>query len=144
LVFYSLDPISGKGPELGKIQVSDTGPMFWALSPDGSQVALVDRVEYKGQIEVLTLSNRTWRPVAVEPGWGFLHSIAWAADGKSLFATSWLPGSSNLLHVSPAGKVTPLLRTRPWMFTPLPSPDGKYLAYGGWTVDSNVWILEGF
>jgi hypothetical protein len=30
------------------------------------------------------------------------------------------------------------------MQRPLPSPDGKYLAYEGITNDSNIWVLENF
>jgi Tol biopolymer transport system component len=84
--------------------------------------------------------------VPVEPGWGNLQSIAWAADGKSFFVTSWLPDSFNLLHVTRAGKVQPLLRNghRQWMTWPTPSPDGKYLAFQGQTYDGNVWLLEKF
>ena len=50
------------------------------------------------------------------------------------------------LYVSLAGKVKPLARNghRQWMGKPLPSPDGKYLAYEAYTADSNVWMLENF
>jgi Tol biopolymer transport system component len=79
-------------------------------------------------------------------GGGELQSITWAADGKGFLATSWTPDSFNLLHVTLAGKVNPLLRNghRQWMVNPLPSPDGKYLAFRAQTFDRNVWLLEGF
>ena len=143
-VFYSLDPVRGKGQQLGKIEVSyGTG---WNISPDGSRLALVDPHKYHGRIEVLTVSDRAWHEVSGEPGWGDFQKIAWAADEKGFFVTSWLPDSWNLLHVTLAGKVSPLLRNghRQWMTNPLPSPDGKYLAFKAQTFDSNVWMLEGF
>jgi hypothetical protein len=45
-----------------------------------------------------------------------------------------------------AAKVNPLLRNghRQFMSNPLPSPDGKRLAYQGQTTDSNVWMLQNF
>jgi hypothetical protein len=51
-----------------------------------------------------------------------------------------------LLHVTLAGKVQPLLRNghRQWMISPLPSPDGKWLAFQAQTYDSNVWLLGNF
>jgi hypothetical protein len=57
-----------------------------------------------------------------------------------------LPDSFDLLHVTLAGKVKLLVRNRhrQWMVNPLPSPDGKYLAFQAQTWDSNVWMLEGF
>jgi len=55
-----------------------------------------------------------------------------------------MPDSFSLLYVTLAGKVRPLFRNSVLgsMRNPIPSPDGKYLAYAGWTADSNVWILE--
>ena len=145
-VFYSLDPARGKGEQLGKIEAHSVGYTGWNVSPDVSRLALVDSLEYRGRMEVLTLSDRAWHEVSGEPGWGDFQSIAWAADGHGFFVTSWLPDSFNLLHVTLTGKVNPLLRNghRQWMVDPIPSPDGKYLAFRAHTFDSNVWMLEGF
>jgi len=93
---------------------------------------------------VLTLSDHAWHKISVEPGGGELESIAWAADGKGFFVTSEGPDSSNLLYVTPTGKVKLLLRNERWMFQPLPSPNGKYLAFQAQTWDSNAWMLENF
>ena len=144
-VFYSLDPVRGKGELLGKREVPSVGFIGWNLSPDGSRLALV-ATKYHGEIEMLNLRDRAWHEVSSEPGWGDFQSTAWAADGNSFFVTSWLPDSFNLLHVTLAGKVIPLLRNgrRQWIYHPLPSRDGKYLAFQGQTWDSNVWMLEGF
>jgi Tol biopolymer transport system component len=145
LIFYSLDPIRGKGSQLGKIEVFGAY-MGWGLSPDGSRIAVVDGDKYEERIEVLTLSDGSWHEVAPEPGARHLQSIAWAADGKSFFATSYAPNSYNLLHVTLAGKVQSLLHNewRQWLVSPLPSPDGKYLAFRAQTSDSNVWMIESF
>ena len=66
--------------------------------------------------------------------------------GNGFFVTSVLPDSFNLLHVTLTGKVKPQLRNaqRQWMINPLPSPNGKYLAFQAEAEDSNVWMLEGF
>jgi eukaryotic-like serine/threonine-protein kinase len=149
LVFYSLDPVRGKGEQLGKMEVGENTFVRWnwSVSPDGSRLALVRGEDnYKGRIDVLTFSDRAWHEVSVEPAGGGLQSIAWATDGRGFFVTSVLPDSFNLLHVTLDGKVKSLLRNahRQWMTNPLPSPDGKYLAFQAQTVDSNVWMLEGF
>jgi len=146
LVFYSLDPVRGKGEWLGKMEA---GTLFagWNVSPDGSRLALVRSDDkYGGRIELLTLADRAWHEVPVEPAWGGLQSIAWAADGKGLFLNSCLPDSFSLLYVTLTGKVNLLLSNahRQRMINPLPSPDGKYLAFQAQTVDSNVWMLENF
>ncbi len=148
LVFYAFDPVRGKGDPLGKIEFQKTHYYFgWEVSPDGSQLAFVDD-RHKDRIEILTLSgsNRVWHEIAVEPGWGDYQSVAWAADGKGFFLTTWLPASFNLVHVTLSGKVQPLLNNahRQWMNRPRPSPDGKYLAFQALTWDSNVWLLENY
>ena len=147
-VFYSLDPLRGKGQQLGRIQATASAGSgnICSVSLDGSRLAFVDSHKYHGRIEVLTLREHAWHEVSSEPGWGDFQSIAWAADGNGFFVTSWLPDSFNLLHVALDGKVNPLLRNghRQWMWGPSPSPDGKYLAFQAQTSDSNVWMLEGF
>ncbi len=143
LVFYSLDPIRGKGEQLGKLE-ADLEPFYdWAISPDGSRLAAIDK-SHKGRIEVLTLSDHVWDEIVVDPEWQHLQSIAWTVDGKGFFATCWSPDSFNLLRVTLAGKVEPLLRKgrSQWFWGPRPSPDGKYLAFDGQTWDSNVWLIE--
>src|SRR5262249_33604730 len=141
-VFYSLDLVRGKGEPLGKIQVTYGYFPGWSVSPDGSRLALVrGEDKYKGRIDVLTFSDRAWHEVPVEPAWGLLQSIAWAAAGNGFFVTSNLPDSKNLLHITLNGKVQPLLHydRRQWMINPMPSPNGKYLAFQATTWDSNVW-----
>jgi serine/threonine protein kinase len=143
LVFYSLDPLRGKGDQLGKIAIDAKWFYGWAVSPDGSQVAVVDH-GHVDQIAVLDLARKTWHNVAVEKGWGLFQSVAWAADGKSFVVTNLLPDSFNMIRVSPSGKVQLLLGNpqRQWMVRPRSSPDGKYLAYQAQTSDSNVWLIE--
>jgi Tol biopolymer transport system component/predicted Ser/Thr protein kinase len=145
-VFYLLDPIRGKGSQLGKIEVSEARFEAWNISPDGSRLALVDDNKYQGRVEVLTLADHAWHEVAVEPGWQDLQSIAWAMDGKSFFATVWGPDSFNLVYITSSGKVKPLISNgrRQWMINPLPAPNGKYLAFQAQTWDSNAWMLENF
>jgi eukaryotic-like serine/threonine-protein kinase len=149
LAFYSLDPVRGKGGQLGRIEVDPYMFVGWNVSPDGSRLAVVQPGEskYKGRIELLTIRDHAWHEVPVEAGWGDLQSIAWAPDANGFFAASWqLPASFNLLHVTPNGEVKPLLPYghRQWMTNPMPSPDGKYLAFEAHTLDSNVWMLENF
>lgn len=147
ILFYSLDPIHGKGSLLGSIQDTSLPGFFgWALSPEGSQIAVVHH-SHKDRIEILNLSTRAWRAIVVEPGWGDFQSVSWDAEGKGFFLTTTLLGSSfHLIHVTLLGKVQPLLNNAltQWLYQPLPSPDGRYLAFQAQTCDSNVWLFENF
>ena len=120
--------------------------MGWAVSPDGSRLALVDQEKYGGTIEVLTLLDGAWHEISLEPSGEYLQSIAWAADGRGFFVSGYGIHSYDLLHVTLAGKTQPLMHTgrRQWFRGPRPSPDGRHLAFVAQTLDSNVWIIDNF
>jgi Tol biopolymer transport system component len=143
MVFYSLDPLRGKGEQLGKLKVDAHWYFGWAISPDGTRLAVVDH-SHVDRIAVLTLADKSWHDVAVEPGWGLFQSVAWTADGKGFVVTNLLPESFEMIRVSLSGKVQLLLGNpqTQWMNRPRPSPDGRYLAYQAQTTDANVWLLE--
>jgi Tol biopolymer transport system component/DNA-binding winged helix-turn-helix (wHTH) protein len=145
LIFYSLDPVRGKGKPLGKVGVPQP-QMDWDLSPDGSRLALIGRAQHDAPIGVLNFSEGRWQEISPVRRVGLPLSIAWAADGKGFFMASWDNDSINLLHVTLAGRVDWLMRNgyRQFIGKLLPSPDGKYLAYQCDTTDSNVWLLENF
>jgi hypothetical protein len=43
LVFWSVDPMTGLGPELGRFKVDRKSNYGWALSPDGTRIAIQRR-----------------------------------------------------------------------------------------------------
>jgi hypothetical protein len=131
--------------ELGKAEVRRL-QIDWDVAPDGSRLALIGRVNHYGRIEVLTFSDTAWHEISPKPPVGLPLSIAWAGDGKAFFLTSWKNDSINLLHITAAGQVEPLMRNgyRQGVGRLLPSPDGKHLAYQGSTSDSNVWTIDDF
>jgi serine/threonine protein kinase/Tol biopolymer transport system component len=144
IVLYRLDPMRGKGPQLGKFESAGWPGGVWDVAPDGLRVAFATK---NGQIRIMSLQNRALaEPISPGPGCQTPQSIAWAADGKGVFATCMSPASLNLIYVSVTGTVSTLLENghRQAVFNPQPSPDGKYLAYSTQTWDSNVWVLENF
>jgi serine/threonine protein kinase/Tol biopolymer transport system component/DNA-binding winged helix-turn-helix (wHTH) protein len=147
VVFYSLDPVRGKGSRLGKIKPSEAQRhMDWAVSPDGSQIALVDQDKYGGTIEVLTPRDGALHEVTLDQRGEHLGSIGWAPDGKGFFVTGFGPDSYDLLHVTLAGKTKSLIHSgrKHWFWGPRPSPDGKHLAFVAQTQDTNVWMIDNF
>jgi serine/threonine protein kinase len=138
VVFYRLDPLRGKGEQLGAIKGS-LHPSV-GVSQDGGQIAAVTRDGQRRIIQLLTIADRNWRAVSIEPGWN-IGELSWAADGNGFFVTC----SQGLLYITLAGEVKPLfltsfIRAR----YPLPSPDGRFLAFLASGMDSNVWLLDNF
>jgi DNA-binding winged helix-turn-helix (wHTH) protein/Tol biopolymer transport system component len=136
VLFYPLDPVRGKGDRLLGRRVLPVGQFSWDVSPDGSRVAAVDSHK-----RVLTLSDGSWHELPLEERWGDPGSIAWTADGKGFLVTS---ANSDLLHVTTAGKVQLLTHNdfSQELEHPVPSPDGRYLAFQVQTYDFNAWMIE--
>jgi len=70
-------------------------------------------------------------------------TLAWSADGRSLFVTNFAPEGSSLLHVTLDGKYRVLYKGAKEVELPRPSPDGRALAFGEVVSASNVWLIEG-
>jgi eukaryotic-like serine/threonine-protein kinase len=141
---YVLDPLHGRGPKLGTINDAIRAePESWSISPDGARIASGTN---DGRIRILSLRDKTWSEISIDPGWRQLVTTAWAADGNGFFATCQMLNSNDLIYITTAGTVTRLWHGghRQWLINPLPSPDGKYLAFEAETWDSNVWTLENF
>jgi eukaryotic-like serine/threonine-protein kinase len=153
LVFYSLDPFAGQraamGARLGEIEiVSPWWLRGWNVSPDGSQLAFVDRHKYGGRIEILSLADGVWRELAPMLKGETFYQVAWAANGQGFFVTSLAPGACSLFHISRAGEAQLLFRVEGnqngRLQFPLASRDGKYLAFSSQTWDVNVWMIDVF
>jgi Tol biopolymer transport system component len=144
LVFFLLDPIKGKGAEIQRVEAR-TDP-YWALSFDTSEIAIVDAGS-AGKIRILTLADRKVATLALQ-GWKWdqIQSVAWSANGSHLFATAWSDGSSVLLSVDLRGNLQVLSEAAAdeWLWAPVASPDGHYLAYEKRTFESKVMMLEHF
>ena len=75
-----------------------------------------------------------------------LEALIWAADGKGLFVTARIPKGEEILHVDLHGNAYSLWENAGGMWETLavPSPDGRHLAFSGWTVGGNIWMIENF
>jgi serine/threonine protein kinase len=146
LIFSFLDPVKGKGEEITRISGYQSPEPRWDLSPDGAKIAVVDERKLVGEVRILSLADRkiTVLPVR-EWKWQFLSQIAWAADGKSLFALAQsassiailaldATGNPKVLHEMPAGTG--------WVPSIVPSPDARSLAFTRRMFIHDVMLLE--
>jgi eukaryotic-like serine/threonine-protein kinase len=143
LLFLTVDPLNGRTHELTSTMIKPKGNYVWALSPDGTRVALLDKVG--GPIHVLWITGeRPAREVKVRD-WASLDSVAWAADAKSLFVSVHNRREAELLRVDLRSNSQLLWKQEGGYGTyAIPSPDGRRLAIKSWTLDSNIWMMENF
>jgi eukaryotic-like serine/threonine-protein kinase len=142
LVFRALDPIRGSGRELARLNVDAKGKYVWRLSPDGSRVAFLDKVQ--GPIRIVPLDHGGVQVIAVK-GWSKFDSVSWDASGKGMFVSGHTPKESVLMHVDMRGRSTNIWEQEGCVETyAIASPDGRHLAIKSWMMDVNIWMMENF
>jgi Tol biopolymer transport system component len=140
LVFTALDPLKGRGRELARYDIDPAVDYNHVLSPDGSRIAIVKRSE--GAIHVLSTAGGPQKVIEVK-GWSSLENVDWTADGKGLIVASPVQAGHALLHVDLDGNAQMLWQQAQNLeIYGVPSPDGRHLAILGWTLNSNLWIIE--
>jgi Tol biopolymer transport system component len=143
VVFTAFDPLEGRKKELARTS-KNLDLRTWDLSPDGSRIAL-PMFDFKaGDVRVLPLDGGTPQALSAMP-WTQLTTIAWVADGKSLFLVSNSSRGSSIVRMDSKG-TTKLVFKRPgWDIPSLaPSPDGHSLAFGAVQSNFNAWTIAAF
>jgi Tol biopolymer transport system component len=142
IVFSAFDPVKGRKAELVKVPFNEV-QSSWDLSPDGKRVAISEFSYQKGEINVVPLDGSAPQKISAMP-WTELLSLAWAADGKSLYFASFSSRGTSIVHLDFAGHSKLLVKAIWGMRTLAASPDGKYLAFGPVISNSNAWAMGWF
>jgi Tol biopolymer transport system component len=147
LVFSSLDPVSGRGKEITRMNVDFSSDYDWDLSPDGSQIVIHKRTETP--IQLIPLVGGAAKQLDAT-GWNSIENLHWAADGKGFYAASRTVDSSVLLYLDMQGSTRVVWEQKGTLgneaagTSGIPSPDGRHLAMMGYTINANMWTLEDF
>jgi Tol biopolymer transport system component len=139
-VFVSFDPEHGMGRELLTIT---TDLMNWAISPDGSKLAVVlDR----HTIRFLALDTGAAHDVTLKD-WP-LDNVDWSADGRTVLMQSVTPkGTPVILEVDQKGKAHVVLQgvANTEFGAMIQSPDGRYgLLQEVTQAENNAWMVDNF
>jgi Tol biopolymer transport system component len=143
LAFFQLDPVRGLGTQVGAFRADLT---YWAVSPDGMWIVISNPRALPQQLLLMKVGTSIQRIVRLSPAWE-IGEVAWAADGRSVFALGVRALSNFVLRVDLNGNVHELLDTgkaNGGLSSPHASPDGRYLTFGQVTYESNAWLLENF
>jgi Tol biopolymer transport system component len=143
IVFTAFDPLQGRKSELVKLP-GDPDVTNWDLSPDGSRVVF-SVFDYKaGDVQIVPLAGGTAQKLSVLP-WTELVAVAWAADGKGLFLASYSSRGTSIVRMAATGGPKLLFKQPGWdIFSLMPSPDGRYLAFGPVITTANAWTIASF
>lgn len=139
-----LDPEKGRGPELFRFDLAaNDDNWFLDIAPDGTRIAITRTLT--SPIYILSRQGKLLQEIQVK-GWSNFESFYWAADGKALFVTSAIPNGKDILHVDLHGNAHKLWESTGGSNETLarPSPDGRSIAFNGWTNTGNIWLMENF
>jgi Tol biopolymer transport system component len=144
LIVTTIDPTAGRGRELFRFPlISNEENWFLDMSPDGTRLAVTQTPV--GPIHILSLSGKPQTQFGVK-GWTNLESFFWAADGNGLFVTAGVRNGKDILYVDFQGNAHLLWENSGGSgeTEARPSPDGRHLAFNGWTTSGNIWLMENF
>jgi hypothetical protein len=134
--------MSGKGNELLHIPVAPGADLHWALSPDGSQIGILQSDWDSEEIRLFQVRGGKSRAISVQ-GYSQLRSLDWASDSNSVFVGTSGPGGATLLHIDLAGKAQAIWQqSQPLNTWGIPSPDGRHIAIFGTSAEANVWMID--
>jgi len=144
-VVTAFDPLKGRGRELARIERDPNTQVRYCdcqISPDGTRLA----VDLRGEGPIRILSLRGQPEQIVQPkGLVLRGNYHWAADSKALYVNSIAMGKSSLVHVDLQGNAHIVQeQSRSDSTWGIPSPDGRHLAFMGWTDNRNMWMMENF
>jgi hypothetical protein len=143
IVFSAFDPLKGRKGEVARVNFDTGANLFWDLSPDGRRIVYGQTDLRKGLLDILALDGGATAEIAVKE-WANLSSVGWSADGRYFFVSKAASSGDSLLRVSPNGEAQVLRKAGMWIERPAASPDGRYLAWGEISSNSNAWIIENF
>jgi eukaryotic-like serine/threonine-protein kinase len=141
-IFRELDPVRGVGRELARTAWLPSLVGDWALSQDGSQVAIPNHDSRSARIRVINLEAAPNQPKERELDLApitDLSEIVSAADGKGWFLTVDTSIGKRILYVKQDGQSSPLGDIQGWV---VPAPDGRKVAYLNRIVAANAWVID--
>jgi DNA-binding winged helix-turn-helix (wHTH) protein/Tol biopolymer transport system component len=143
IVYSELDPLHGKGKELGRVFHNHANETRWSLSPDGNQIALFD--DLTKSLDVFSFPDKSTRNIRLSPD-THLRSVTWSAAGDGFFICSAVNKGAELLFVDFEGnshKLWELVGGAHYLQAQ-PAPDGRHLAIDAPYKNSNLWVMEDF
>jgi len=139
LVFSSVSVAEGRGRELARFNAIAGADYRWALSPDGTRIALLNMMERRIHVLALT-GGATYVDV---PAPGRLGYVSWTSDGQRLLVPLVDSRGASLLSLDLQGNIH-VLWQQPGAIdiSGIPSRDGRRVVIWVRSVNANLWLAE--
>jgi eukaryotic-like serine/threonine-protein kinase len=140
LVFTSIDIDKGRGRELVRVDAATHTEYRWALSPDGTRIAILDATQ--ARIHLVSLTGMPSQDLEIAglntPGY-----VSWTHDGQGLLVPRVDARTATLLLVDLQGNAR-VLWEQPGVrdISAIPSRDGRHLAIWVRSRSANLWLAE--
>ena len=142
LVYFVLDPLLGRGRELGRTDWLPNVLGDWGLSPDSSMIALANHDPIHPGIRIVTLSSAKSKTVDIPvPGYGIILKPTWSPDSRGFYVESKTDIGYSLLYVDRRGYAR-VLRKTPNPIWGVPTRNGAKLAFVDQSASTNVWVAN--
>jgi serine/threonine protein kinase len=142
----AFDPVKGRGEKLSL----SSYPVF-AYGILSHQGRLIDKMKAGPDglyVHVSSLTGGPAQEITFKNLTGHYRFKGWSLDGKGIYIDHWIPSGFESLYAGLDGHSQVLWSrgsTLGWWFdNPIPSPDGRHLAFTLGTNESNAWMLENF
>lgn len=126
VIFSALNPMSGRGRELARVDAGDFSELRWDLSPDGTRIAVADA---KGaNVRIVMIGGPAAELIKVSGAHGLKH-VSFTSDSRGVIVPATQHDGVSLLSVALQGSAQ-LLWEQPGAVDAagLPSPDGQHVA----------------
>ena len=137
-VFSRIEIGSGATTEAARAPWSGAGELVWNLAADGSAIAVADVQDKGTTLRVITLPGGKLSDYPLKEA--TVTGIASVRNGWLLTSAS-LRGNE-MLYLDPAGSVQPWWKSSSPLSAPVISADGRRVAFGLVSQESNAWLLE--
>jgi Tol biopolymer transport system component len=143
-LFWDLNPVRGKKRQLARTAQIPAIVGDWDISPDGSQVAIPNHDPRNATIRLVPLDARggTAEKVVTIKSLKNLWGVVWAPNGRGWYVAVGGVNRGLLFYVDLEGRVLTKLMESMVATDPVPSPDGRHIAFMDWTVSANVWQVS--
>ena len=140
LVFTSIDPMTGRGAELHRVDADANAEYRWALSADGARIAWLNLAIAK--VHIVTLHDHSSREIAIADA-RRLGYISWLPDGSGLLVPRVDAAGATLTRVSLDGRAR-VVWQQPGAIdiSGIPSPDGQQVAIWIRARTGSLWLAE--